>query len=623
MTLSLLAVVTGHPAAVEGRALSLVETLAEQVEADSGLEGVVVVDDPEWLKVLPMSALRRLTVRVGDDQARDRPGALFNTALEASTGDLLTFAWPGVDLFETLPALHRLTVKASEDAAPFYARARGPSETRASNAESWLAGDGDGLPAAFPVGWLQLADLVPMHCCVINPDFARWIAFSEAPELQAGFWWDFCLRAARRVELKCDGQPAPEALSWWRYPFRATTYGTGDRTARVLMDRSARAPALPPANADAPAPAPQPAWLNGRALSCPWDRPLTVTLLGGVNEPAHNQLCFFNYFERLRDLGWLSWRTVLDTAAHELDVLNADLVIFSRVKTAEGVRLMDLCVRRGVPTLYMIDDNWFRVGQDVPAYREMFATESPFTQAFLHCVDRADLTLTYSAILEDDLKPHARAVARIETNIDLSLFPARDAGRPSARVRLGYVGSARTDSVALDALCDVVEEREDTELFFMSGQTPDSVLRVPESRRQTHPYVFDYARYAETVSAAAPDVLIAPLGDTMFEQSKCPNKYLEITAAGAAGLYSDNGLYRRYVRQGENGWLNGAHTRRGWREAIERVLAMSAAERAAVVFRARADVEANFSTEARLADFVGVLARTLELAAKRRPRSAS
>jgi len=647
MSLSIIAVVTGHPAAIEGDALVLVESLEAEVRADPDLEGILVIDHPEWLKALSIRPSGALKVVVAAE-AHGQPARLFNIGLGHATGERLAFAWPGVHPSATIAALRRLQAVAEgddgrkdvdddddddedDDAAesdgdgpaaepkPFVASARGVGETRFLTVHSWLVADGDGMPPGYPLGWLQLADLVPMHESLLDADFARRLRFDEDPALQVGFWWEFCLRAARETDIVCDGVPAGDALSWWRFPFHRATFGDGDAVARLVMDRQTAASQLAAApdhrGSDGDLPA---AMVDGAPMAAPWGRRLRVTILGGVNEPAHNQLCFLNYFERLRDLGWMSWRTVLDTAAHDLDVLRSDLVIFSRVKTENGRRLMDLCVRQGVPTLYMIDDNWFRVAADVPVYKDLFAPDSPFIKTFLHCVDRADLTLTYNPILAEDLKPHAQELAVIETNIDLSLFPARTEAPPERRrTRVGYVGSIRTDTIAIDALCDLVAKREDLELFFMSGFTPEVERNLPEERRIIAPYVFDYTRYAEIVAEAAPEILLAPLGDTMFEQSKCPNKYLEITAAGAVGVYSATPLYRRYVKDGRTGYLNATHSRKGWRKAIERAID-AGAERRVVVERAHADVSANFATEKRMRDLIGVIGRAVELGTRRR-----
>ena len=47
-----------------------------------------------------------------------------------------------------------------------------------------------------------------------------------------------------------------------------------------------------------------------------------------------------------------------------------------------------------------------------------------------------------------------------------------------------------------------------------------------------------YDGYIRQIRQAAPDILVAPLGNTRTAQSKAPTKYLEITAAGAAGVYT-------------------------------------------------------------------------------------
>ena len=197
---------------------------------------------------------------------------------------------------------------------------------------------------------------------------------------------------------------------------------------------------------------------------------------------------------------------------------------------------MDYCVANRIPTIYMLDDNWFSVGQDWPEYATLFTPGAPLFERFMYCLKRADYVLTYNNVLAEDLRPHSKSLQMLPTNIDLSLFPVVERGR-GQRLRVGYVGSLRKEDSAFIALSQLVRDRDDFDVFVMSATIPASLSALPQDRLIFRPYVFGYRRYAQVLCEAKPDILLAPLEKTRTDASKCPNKYLEITAAGAVGVY--------------------------------------------------------------------------------------
>ena len=158
-----------------------------------------------------------------------------------------------------------------------------------------------------------------------------------------------------------------------------------------------------------------------------------------MNEPAHNQLCFFNYFELLEGQGVLTWRVIPDAAAQAIDVANADLVIFSRARSENARYLIDCCNRFGVRTVFMLDDNWFAVGKEWPEYANVFTPGAETYENFLYCLTRADFVLTYNPILAEDLRPYSKNLEILPVNVKLSLFP-EPSRQPDRRPRVGYVG---------------------------------------------------------------------------------------------------------------------------------------------------------------------------------------
>ena len=82
---------------------------------------------------------------------------------------------------------------------------------------------------------------------------------------------------------------------------------------------------------------------------------------------------------------------------------------------------------------------------------------------------------------------------------------------------------------------------------------------------------------------------IAPMGDSVFENCKTPLKYLEYSAMGIPGVYSDTHVYASVVRHDETGLL-AANEPGAWIDALEQLLE-SPAKRMAIASRAGAEVK--------------------------------
>jgi glycosyltransferase involved in cell wall biosynthesis len=119
----------------------------------------------------------------------------------------------------------------------------------------------------------------------------------------------------------------------------------------------------------------------------------------------------------------------------------------------------------------------------------------------------------------------------------------------------------------------------------------------------------DYENYLKTLRELRLDILLAPLDFSRTSRSKCPNKYLEITAAGGIGVYSEVEPYTWYVENGRNGILvEDSEDRESWRRAIVGLMDRATLDRLHAA--ARADVLGNYSSRkvaGRFADLLSTL----------------
>ncbi len=595
---------------------------------------IIVVDGVDWLEWLNCqpespSTIARTSI-VAMTAATHLPGRMVNRALDLVTTGTVGIVAIGCEIstwFANQAALHdALSARNTQIAAGY----RGQGETRNTKNESFLVHQSDQFSSDYPHAWLQMLDLVPMSNCLVNTAFVRRLGgFSEAREMQSMWWWEFTLRASRyQMIASLSLQPVP-ATSWHRYPFATSLAKPVDANLSALMRIGSERGRVLPMRPDEFSAMPTPSqngnavqsesWRNlpenlRRTLLAKADQKggqLKIAVLGGVNEPAHNQLCFFNYFAMMRDWGVLTWRSLLDERATLDDLADCDLVIFSRIRSDNGVALVKACAARQIRTIYMLDDNWFWIGREWAEYAAVFAPGKPPFENFLTCIRHADITLTYSEPLAEDLRPFAKRVTTLPTNVDLRMFPtstAHERINPAMTV-IGFVGSLRKNMLAFDALVDIATRRNDVVVFVMSNSLPAEFSALSQSQVHFEPYQFSYESYAATVMRNAPQILVAPVGRSRFEESKCPNKYLEISACGAAGVYTRAKPYLSCVIDGETG-VFADDTIESWVTAIERLID-SPELRNHIATEAHRQVANQYATSAVLPKFVQMLVDAL------------
>jgi glycosyltransferase involved in cell wall biosynthesis len=331
---------------------------------------------------------------------------------------------------------------------------------------------------------------------------------------------------------------------------------------------------------------------------------LRITLLSGIDDAHHNQLFFYNFFDRLAGQGVLTWRTLLYERCRPEDLDGCDLAIFSRPRFPEVPALLDRCGAAGIPALVMIDDNWIAAGQEFARFERLFTPGKPPFEIFLDSLRRADAVLVFNPVLEAEVKPFARRVLRLPPNVDLARFEAPEV-RQDRDFVVGFAGSPRFESSGFRGLARFLASHPATRLLVMAHEVSPELRGVSPDRLTFLPWRHDYAAYARDLAAWRPDVLIAPLDASRFSASKIPIKFLDSAAAGAAGIYSRVPPYTEHVRDGETGLLV-ENREEAWEAALDR-LHDDPGLRRRLAENALREVRERFATERVLPGFLAML----------------
>lgn len=134
-------------------------------------------------------------------------------------------------------------------------------------------------------------------------------------------------------------------------------------------------------------------------------------------------------------------------------------------------------------------------------------------------------------------------------------------------VILGYLsGSLTHDSdfaLVSEAIAEVMRQRPGVRLAITGlGDLPEQ-LKPYEDRVIRHDYV-DWRELPSLI--AKTDICLAPLEDTVFNQAKSENRWVDASLVGIPTVASDAGAFARMIRQNETGIL--CRTSQEWERAL-------------------------------------------------------
>ncbi len=261
----------------------------------------------------------------------------------------------------------------------------------------------------------------------------------------------------------------------------------------------------------------------------------------------------------------------------------ADLVIVERfwrlnVTPEAANALVDDVHRRGARLIYELDDDLLALpGDDVDSRNRRESV-----QVFL---ERADGVLVSTPELRERYRGLNSNIRVVPNALDERLLPALGTNLllqpfPDRPVTLGYMGTPTHDRdlrlliPALQRLAQEVDVPLRLELIGGAAQTEtrQALEALPFPVRFIQQPVVEYPQFLTWFASNVRwDIALAPLEDVSFNHSKSDVKFLDYSAAGAAGVYSRLPAYARSVEHGRTGWLTD-NDPASWTEAIRTLI---------------------------------------------------
>lgn len=312
---------------------------------------------------------------------------------------------------------------------------------------------------------------------------------------------------------------------------------------------------------------------NNMKIKCKYDKKYKITILGGYWEYHHNQVVFFNYFQRLSGQGFCTYKTLFDFLTTIDDIRDSDLVIFTRCRSENIIHLIDYCNENKIATMYMIDDNWISIAKDYPdLYGNLFVEGNPNYDNFIMAIKKCKTTLVYSDLIKEDIMPYAKHITKFYISIEPKFFEVKDKRvKNNKEIYVGFAGSLRWQDEPFKALSKIAKKYKQVKVFFMGVLSKEQKEYFQEIDFIEIPFS-NYSTYAKNISELNPDLILAPLVNNRTNKSKCYNKYVEMGVVSAVCIYSKQQPYTEVVEDNINGFYVRGGTERDWYERLEEIV---------------------------------------------------
>jgi len=248
----------------------------------------------------------------------------------------------------------------------------------------------------------------------------------------------------------------------------------------------------------------------------------------------------------------------------------ADLVVYGRNVTDESHPLFEEVISRGIPSVYVLDDNFWDLPEELQL-DEVYRKEHQIRQLERY-VRYTSRVKVFSPFLAEKVRPLNPAVLLDTPCIDFSLLPANPPTHDPHKVKITYATARGSKDPFLALFADDLQALlqkypEQVELHLF-GEMLQPFADLPNA--QCLPLNWDYPTFIHSLAESGFDIGLAPMNETPFNLSKTNTKLRDYGACRIAGVYSNVQNYAD-VKDGVTGLIVEQHPG-AWFEALERLV---------------------------------------------------
>lgn len=247
----------------------------------------------------------------------------------------------------------------------------------------------------------------------------------------------------------------------------------------------------------------------------------------------------------------------------------------------------------GKPIVLDLDDDFLNLPTNHPDRLSGFFTES--LPSLLYAITAVDAVTVTTQALYNVISEFTKSVYLLPNYLDDAIwkFKPLPQSRQDKKVKIIYIaGQSHYPDLELikPALLNISKKYgSKVEFIFYGVEHP--IIKLLNNAVHIPSKTYEYKKFAEDVNNLDSTIGIAPLVDNQFNESKSALKFLEYSAIGLAGVFSDVTAYNQAVEAGKTGLLSASQD--DWEKNIS-LLIDNEKYRRMIATNAQEEVEANW-----------------------------
>ena len=230
-----------------------------------------------------------------------------------------------------------------------------------------------------------------------------------------------------------------------------------------------------------------------------------------------------------------------------------DVIVVQRI-----LPFLDILLRKakkhGIKIVYETDDDMLGVEPNSPSFNYVEKYREP-TERF---IDNADTVTVSTPTLASKFNNENVEIIR---NYLVDFLDIKNRIADNDRIKIGYYGTLThsKDIALLENVIKKLKKKHDFDFEIVGGFNEEdyvendwyNLVDLPKDHDDFKKFMEWFYEYADW------DIGLVPLEDSEFNSCKSELKFIELTALGIPGVYSDVNVYNSVVEDGVNGLLAG------------------------------------------------------------------
>lgn len=249
------------------------------------------------------------------------------------------------------------------------------------------------------------------------------------------------------------------------------------------------------------------------------------------------------------------------------DINMADIIILGRLDSWYEYQITKLCKKANKYIAYIIDDDLLNVPVEVSS--ASYYRQDDIRFYINNMIEMSDAIISPSPYLLNMYGNDKYQIQIEEPALNQTTYEKHNENKP---VKIGFAGSidriANIDDLLKNVLINIKNKYKEKVEFEFFGAIPSFAKEVGA---KCISYTDSYKKYKDILNSLKWDIGLAPMPNSSFYACKHYNKYIEYSASGIVGIYSNVMPYTRLSNIAKNIILCDNQEEK-WQNAIEELI---------------------------------------------------